>query len=157
MLFKSLENPRLSLELVTTDHPKPQFLRNIYRSGDLGVYPYFAEGWNLPLIESMACGLPCIASFCTGPTEYLNKKNHISLTKFVKEIAYDGLFFNGKSGTWNAVTVKELVEKLNTNIKNISTLKSISKEAIKTAHEFSWEHSAMKMMEILKNEKPFNE
>ena len=157
MLFKSENNPRITLEVVTSDHPSPEFMKNIYRSGDIGVYPYFAEGWNLPLIESMACGLPCIASFCTGPTEYLNKNNHISLTKFVNEIAYDNVFFDGKSGKWNAVTVKELVEKMNVAMENLDALKSVSEAGIKTANEFSWDNSAKKMMEIINNEKPFNE
>jgi len=157
MLFKSGANPRITLELVTSDHPSTEFMKNIYRSGNIGVYPYFAEGWNLPLIESMACGLPCIASACTGPTEYLNKDNHISLTKFVKEIAYDAMFFDGKSGNWNAVTVKELVEKMNVAMENLDALKSVSEAGIKTANEFSWDNSAAKMMEIINNEKPFNE
>ena len=157
MLFKSGANPRITLELVTSDHPSTEFMKNIYRSGDIGVYPYFAEGWNLPLIESMACGLPCIASDCTGPTEYLNKDNHISLTKFVKEIAYDAMFFDGKSGNWNAVSVKELVEKMNVAMENLDALKSVSEAGIKTANEFSWDNSAAKMMEIINNEKPFNE
>ena len=94
---------------------------------------------------------------CTGPTEYLNKDNHISLTKFVKEIAYDGIFFDGKSGNWNAVTVKELVEKMNVAMENLDALKSVSEAGIKTANEFSWDNSAAKMMEIINNEKPFNE
>ena len=157
MLFRSSSNPKITLELVTTDHPSPEFLKNIYRSGDIGVYPYFAEGWNLPLIESMACGLPCIASFCTGPTEYLNKNNHIPLTKFVKEIAYDGLFFDGKCGKWDTISIKELIEKMNIAISNLDALKPVSTEGIKTANEFSWDNSASILMEILNNEKPFNE
>ena len=44
-----------------------------------------------------------------------------------------------------------------TNKENLDALKSVSEAGIKTANEFSWDNSAKKMMEIINNEKPFNE
>ena len=35
-----------------------------------------AEGWNLPLIESMACGTPSIYSECSGQLEFAEGKGH---------------------------------------------------------------------------------
>jgi alpha-maltose-1-phosphate synthase len=40
----------------------PQALRDQYRSSDVFVFPSFAEGFGLVLLEAMACGLPAIAS-----------------------------------------------------------------------------------------------
>jgi glycosyltransferase involved in cell wall biosynthesis len=33
-----------------------------------------AEGWNLPLIEAMACGTPSIYSACSGQMEFAKNK-----------------------------------------------------------------------------------
>jgi glycosyltransferase involved in cell wall biosynthesis len=46
----------------------PQALRDRYRESDVFVFPSFAEGFGLVLLEAMACGLPAIASEATiGP------------------------------------------------------------------------------------------
>ncbi|UUX48379.1 glycosyltransferase [Nisaea acidiphila] len=46
-------------------------LAGVYRACDAFVAPFRAEGWGLPLIEAMACGLPVIATGYSGPTEFL--------------------------------------------------------------------------------------
>ena len=38
----------------------PRELAALYRSADAGVFPYRAEGFALPILEGMACGLPSI-------------------------------------------------------------------------------------------------
>lgn len=45
-------------------------LAELYRSADAFVLPSRGEGWGLPLLEAMACGLPCIATRHGGPTEF---------------------------------------------------------------------------------------
>jgi glycosyltransferase involved in cell wall biosynthesis len=39
---------------------------------DSMIFPSRAEGWGLPLIEAIGCGLPVIANFYSGQTEYLD-------------------------------------------------------------------------------------
>lgn len=41
----------------------------LYRAADLFVYPSFAEGFGLPVLEAMACGTPVIASNTTSIPE----------------------------------------------------------------------------------------
>jgi starch synthase len=47
----------------------PQALRDRYRDSDVFVFPSFAEGLALVLLEAMACGLPVLASEASGVSE----------------------------------------------------------------------------------------
>lgn len=45
----------------------------IYTACDAFVAPARAEGWGLPVIEAMACGLPTIVTGYSGPTEFVGE------------------------------------------------------------------------------------
>src|SRR3546814_4496952 len=45
----------------------------IYTACDAFVAPARAEGWDLPVIEAMACGLPTIVTGYSGPTEFVGE------------------------------------------------------------------------------------
>lgn len=44
----------------------------IYRGADAFVLPTRGEGWGMPILEAMACGLPAIATPWSGPSEFLH-------------------------------------------------------------------------------------
>ena len=46
-------------------------MRTLYYSADYFLHPSRCEGWSLPLIEAIACGLPCISTRFGGHSEYL--------------------------------------------------------------------------------------
>jgi GT2 family glycosyltransferase len=47
-------------------------LGSLYRSVDCFVLPTRSEGWGLPLLEAMACGLPVIATNWSAQTDFIN-------------------------------------------------------------------------------------
>ncbi len=47
---------------------------SLYRSADCFVLPTRGEGWGMPIVEAMACGLPAIATDWSGPTEFLDDR-----------------------------------------------------------------------------------
>jgi glycosyltransferase involved in cell wall biosynthesis len=49
-------------------------LGTIYRGADAFVLPTRGEGWGMPILEAMACGLPVIATDWSGPSEFLNER-----------------------------------------------------------------------------------
>jgi glycosyltransferase involved in cell wall biosynthesis len=55
------------LELVHADLPATE-LAALYRSCDVLVHPYRGEGFAMPVLEAMACGLPAIVT-AGGPTD----------------------------------------------------------------------------------------
>lgn len=44
----------------------------LYRSADCFVLPTRGEGWGMPVLEAMACGLPAIVTDWSGPADFLH-------------------------------------------------------------------------------------
>lgn len=61
-------------------------LAAMYRAADAGVFPYRAEGFAMPILEAMACGLPCIVprfgaclDYCTEASAFFVEPRRIRL------------------------------------------------------------------------------
>jgi hypothetical protein len=50
----------------------PYQMGSLYRSADCFVLPTRGEGWGMPVLEAMACGLPSIATDWSGPADFLH-------------------------------------------------------------------------------------
>jgi glycosyltransferase involved in cell wall biosynthesis len=105
-----------------------------------------AEGWNLPILEGMACEKWVIATDCTGQTEFLDDSCHkIEVDEL--EWAQDGQWFN-REGKWYKVGEKQKTqfkEHLR-DIYNKIKAGSVNSAARERAKEFSWENSAKKLI-----------
>ena len=51
----------------------PYQMGSLYRSADCFVLPTRGEGWGMPVLEAMACGLPAIATDWSGPADFLHE------------------------------------------------------------------------------------
>lgn len=73
LTFSEIENilPRLSYIGENLSFPE---MAQLYQAADVYVSPYMAEGFNIPVLEAVACGLPVI---CTkgGPTDDFTNSN----------------------------------------------------------------------------------
>lgn len=132
-------------------------LSDLYNSANIGIFPSRTEGWNLGLIESLACGLPCIATNITGQSEYLDsaaihdlqgilliEKNELKL-----EPMHDGVWFNnGEKGEWYVISPELLRNKISIAYSNYDKFnkKDISSHII---NNFKWEFCADKTKEVL--------
>ena len=59
------------IALLYNQHLAAAELGSLYRSADCFVMPTHGEGWGMPILEAMACGLPAIVTDWSGQTEFM--------------------------------------------------------------------------------------
>lgn len=134
--------------------PSKQEYVNILSSSHVFVSCSRAEGWNLPLIEAMACGIPSIYSNCSGQLEFAEGKG--IPVKISKEI-YPGEVKNNycelvekTSGKWYEPDFKDLEDKLLYSFYNYNSLKQKAlRDSDEIRKNFTWDNAAKKASYIL--------
>ncbi len=82
--------------------PSLNDVARLYKSCDVFLMPSRAEGWGLPIMEAMACGLPVITTCYSGHTNFANDNNaYLTAIKRLIDI-HDPVFFDPKiyHGQW---------------------------------------------------------
>lgn len=124
----------------------------LYRSAHIGIFPAKAEGWNLPLMEAIKSGLPCIATNYSAPTEYLTEEfdynQELLLKDLTMETAIDGVFFHGNRGEWCTFKTDALANKLLYAYNNYTEVLSKFSN-VKIKETFTWKNMAAKFTESL--------
>ena len=127
-------------------------LNRIFNQVDWGVFPAHAEGWNLEILELMACGVPSIATNYSGHTEYLDKNNSLLIEPTGMEAARDGKWFHGQ-GEWCTYDIDSLVKQMRTAHKmkqeQQASYNKMVQFASESVEEFSWENSVKKLVKVL--------
>jgi glycosyltransferase involved in cell wall biosynthesis len=119
---------------------------NIMSNSDCGVFPSRAEGWNLELLEMMACGKHVITTNYSAHTEFCTRNNSKLVDIEQSELAYDGKWFHGKCGNWAKIDDNAIDQFVN-HLRNIHRMKQAQNltpnlEGIKTGQYYNWDHSA---------------
>jgi len=123
--------------------PREEYIR-LLKSCSVFVSCARAEGWNLPLIEAMACGTPSIYSDCSGQLEFAEGRGipvRISPELPVSASTYN--HFNDNVGNYYEPDFNDLGEKMMAvygDYKKYKTFALVESEQIR--EEFSWKRIA---------------
>lgn len=119
----------------------------LYRSANSFVLSTRGEGWGMPILEAMACGLPVIATDWGAHRDFMNNENAypVYVEKLVAAQAkcpyYDG--FN-----WAEPSYEHLRMLMRHVYENQDEAKSKGIKAARDAAEkWTWDHSARKILE----------
>jgi len=116
---------------------------------DCGIFLTRAEGWCLPLLQSMACSKPVITTNYSGHTEYCNSENSHLIDIDELEPAVDNLWFTDPQFNWASIGNKQIDQCIE-YMQNIFKNRSRSNEAgLKTAQSLTWENTANKLISSL--------
>jgi alpha-1,3-rhamnosyl/mannosyltransferase len=119
-LFKMEESP------ILPGYIPQKFLPNLYRGASVFVYPSFYEGFGLPVIEAMACGIPVIASKTSSFPEIVD----------------------GAGILINPYDPNELKEAIMQALEDSQIRRELSEKGLKRAKLFSWKKCASETLTI---------
>lgn len=121
---------------------------------DCGVFPARGEGWNLELLEMMACGKHVIATNYSGHTEFCNKDNCNLIEIDNLETAFDGVFFDGTKGFWAELSNNQIDQTIShmreVHARKQSGTLGLNLSGVETARKFSWDNTLQKILEGVK-------
>lgn len=121
---------------------------------DVGVFPARAEGWNLELLEMLACGKQAIVTFNTAHQDFIDGSICRCIDTPNKEEAFDGVFFQGGSGNWAELGETE-IEQLVVHMRELHGQKQESgalpqnEQGLDIAETFTWQATVSHIVESL--------
>lgn len=119
--FKSMNIPRIFLYGNIKFEKVSDFLNSL----DIFVFPTLGEGFGLPAVEAMACGVPVVASNVTTMPELV-----------------------GDAGELSAPNVEDMSNSIVKLIENKQIRNKLSKKGLERARQFTWENAAKETMKV---------
>jgi glycosyltransferase involved in cell wall biosynthesis len=116
----------LDKQVILTGYASPEDLSYLYNGAKLCLFPSLYEGFGLPALEAMACGLPVITS------------NDTSLPEVVGDAAV----------LVNPYSVTSITEAIIKVLTNPDLQKNLREKGLKRAASFSWHTIARQTLEI---------
>ncbi|MBM4231939.1 MAG: glycosyltransferase family 4 protein [Gammaproteobacteria bacterium] len=129
----------------------------LYCLADAFVFPSRAEGWGLPLIEALACGVPAITTFHSGHTEYLSSvREEVMVIDHALEPISDPDFVrwwpsrDADHGLWARPEPATIARCMREMIENYPLMSGRALRASEVIRErFDWSRSAAKAFQSL--------
>ncbi|MFH0776163.1 MAG: glycosyltransferase family 1 protein [Patescibacteria group bacterium] len=116
-IFAKVRELGLRERFVFTDLVEDKDLLQLYQNARVFVFPSFYEGFGLPPLEAMACGIPVAASNASSIPEICGEKN--------------ALFFDPRN-------VDEMAEKIWTAWSDEAVRKKLKEKGLSRVLDFSW-------------------
>ena len=125
-IFETVERLNLQKEVIFTGHIPDDDLPKLYNAADLFAFPSLYEGFGIPPLEAMACGIPVITSNTGSLPEVVGDAGIM-----VDPYDIDGL-------------AKAMYEVLN----NEGLKEEMVKKGLERAKMFSWKKCAKEVLDV---------
>jgi glycosyltransferase involved in cell wall biosynthesis len=99
-----------SARVVASGHRSLRELIRLMQGADAFVLATRAEAWGLPILEAMACGLPCLVTDCGGHRAFADETNAYLIEVDRHVPVHDPLHFDARLdwGTWAEPSTEHL-------------------------------------------------
>lgn len=97
----------MSAKMVEDVHVPQTMMAELYNLADIHALSTAGEGFGIPVIESMACGLPNVMTQYTTANEFLqvNGRNEHGIP-----VPYSDIFFHNTGGAWASIDIMKMAE-----------------------------------------------
>lgn len=127
-VFKKAKDSRYAKDIVFTDFVKEEDKLYLYNLAKVFIYPSFFEGFGLPPLEAMACGIPTIVSDKSSLPEVVGQGAVMIDPHNIEEISW---------------AIKEV-------LKNPDLMKYLKNQGLKKAKQFNWDRVAKEFSTLLR-------
>lgn len=128
-------------------------MASLYTACDAFALMTASEGWGMPFLEAMSCGLPVIAPRFGGQLDFLNDKNSIltncGIRKALPQEQYWGVTPGATTGSPDPVDFSDKMYALYRNYDQ--TLNKLSSEMAGTVKNFTWDLAIKKIIDLAKS------
>lgn len=125
-VFDTVKHLKLNEDIIFTGRVEQEDLPIIYNGADFFVFPSFAEGFGVPPLEAMACGIPVITS---------------NTTSFPEVVGDAGIMVDPQN-------IDELSQAMYTLIKDADLRRKLKNRGLERSKLFSWHRTADKVLRI---------
>ena len=94
-----IEKEGMSDRVIRLGHASPETLRLLYSTATALVFPSLEEGFGMPVLEAMSCGLPVITSNCSAMPEVagdaaalVDPRNVADISEAMRRVGEDEVF-----------------------------------------------------------------
>jgi glycosyltransferase involved in cell wall biosynthesis len=125
-------------------------LARLYSACDVLVHPYRGEGFGLPILEAMACGLPAIVPRGGACLDFCNDRTSLFVDAPRRELSEEELGMATVGRAWVLEPdVRQLQDHMRAVARRPAALDSLSREARRRALSFTWDGVARAALERL--------
>ncbi len=115
-------------------------LAELYQSADCFISTSRGEGWGMPILEAMACGVPAIATAWSAPTTFVSATNGYPLPiRGLVPATGDDRYVRG--ARWSAPDGDALVELLRHVATNPTERRAKGAQAAHDARQWTWDRA----------------
>lgn len=136
--------------IIVSEPGSAEDLRGLYQSADVFVFPTRAEGWGLPILEAMACGVPAIVTRYSAPTDFVtNEGGYLLDVRGMVDARCE--LFGVQDGQWAEPDVDHLRFLMRHTYENREETRLKGVKAREEALAWSWANAATVALKTIKS------
>lgn len=146
-VIRQIQEDRNAPEILyLADKLRDEQMPGLYTACDCLVHPYRGEGFGMPILESMACGLPVMVTSGGAADDFCFAETSFSIPSRRREMCIEGTPLAGGMGWMLEPDLEELKKLLVYVFNNRDEAREKARQALEHVADYTWEKIAEQVM-----------